>query len=189
MTARHGAAVLSEVFGPAPLLVVAYLAVGAYSSTLLLAAAVVTCMAVMPYAFTALLAHRGRVSDRFVSNRAQRVPVLIGTLACVVVGLAILMLAPGNTHGLIVMTVVMLSALIAVTIVSLKWKISIHATIASFVTGILVVLFGPFLLPVAVAICGSTCWARFRLSQHSVAQLLAGLVVGFVMATSFGVLL
>jgi len=143
----------------------------------------VITIAVLPYLSTVWMARAGKVSGRFVSDRRQRLPILLATIVVVVLGLviALWMNAPPSLTVFALMAVI---ALLVVTIVTLAWKISIHATIAVFFAGLQIVLYGPIGV-VAVVIPAAVAWARLELRAHTVAQLCAGGALGAVLAVVY----
>lgn len=117
--------------------------------------------------------------DIDISNREDRVvPLMLSTLGAVVAGY--LMSRHGVTsQELLLMGNVLVAMLICLTIVTVAWKVSLHAaTIAALST--LLTLFGGanfawlFVLLVPVA------WSRLFLKQHTPAQLTAGTLIGMV---------
>jgi len=101
----------------------------------------------------------------------------------VLLGLAVLVLA-GAPRDLTALVGTVLALTVATIAVTSFWKISVHAMVAAMTTGILAALYGPalwLLLPVVAAIG----WARVRLTDHTLAQVLAGAGVGLAMAGVF----
>lgn len=184
MRSSHSvASLVSEVAGPASLLAIGLLQIGLPARSYLPTAIAIVTMAVAPYAATILMSRAGKVGDRFIGERSQRAPFLIGTLVTVIIGLAamVLMKAPAN---LVLVAVAAVCALLIVTAITLFWKISIHATIAAFFAGLQIVLYGSIgaialLIPVAVG------WARLRLHAHTAAQVIAGGALGAALAAGY----
>lgn len=186
VTARRSLAaeVVSEVGGPSPLLLIALLEVGLPHGAVLATFISILTMAVVPYLSTVWLARAGKLSSgRFVSDRRQRMPILIGTLVLVIVG-AIATALLGAPRELVWLSTLAVIALAVVTVITLRWKVSIHATIAVFFAGLQVVLFGPIGLTAAV-IPAAVVWARYRLRAHTVTQLAAGSVLGMLLAVGY----
>lgn len=184
---RRTASVISEVFGPAVLLLVCTLEIGLRGGAVLATVIAAMSMAILPYFATILLARRGKVSDRFIANRRQRTPILLGTLAVYAVGIALLF-AVGAPTALRNLALVGVGGLIVVTVITAWWKISVHATIATFFAGVQLVIFGP-VGAVAVVVPAVTIWARRRLRVHTVAQLVAGAALGAVLAVVYALTL
>ncbi|MFG1953730.1 phosphatase PAP2 family protein [Micromonospora sp. NPDC048830] len=123
---------------------------------------------------------RGRLSDHHIRVREQRRTPLVYGLVSVLVGLALLV----GFHApqpVIAMVVVMFGLGLAVTVVNLVWKLSIHAAVAAGSAAVLIIVLGPNLLLAApaVALVG---WSRVQLRDHTIGQVIAGAVVGLVVA-------
>jgi hypothetical protein len=120
----------------------------------------------------------GRFDSRHLVDRSRRTGPLLAAVAAVVVALALLSVL--GAPRLLVATVSAMLAGLAVTVpITFRWKISFHAAVSS---GTVVVL--AHVLPaVPVVAAGSVivagvCWARVRVTHHSPAQVLAGVVAG-----------
>ncbi|MGW9159270.1 hypothetical protein [Microbacterium sp. NPDC055665] len=177
--------VISEVGGPAPLLALGILEVGISEQALFPTIVALFTLAIVPYLGTILLSRAGRVSDRFVGNRRQRLPILVGTLLIVLAGLVTLLLIR-SPAALILISVTAVVALLIVTGITLIWKISIHATIAMFFAGLQIALYGPvgiiaLLIPLAVS------WARYAERAHTIAQLFAGNALGVLLVIAYAI--
>jgi membrane-associated phospholipid phosphatase len=179
------ASVLSEALGPAPLLIIGILEVGIAERSGAPTFIALVSMAIIPYLALILLSRSGRVTDRFAGDRRQRVPVLIGTLVVVLGGLVTLVVIQAPA-ALIMISAAAVLALLIVTGITFVWKISIHATVATFFAGMQIVLYGQIglaalVLPLAVS------WARYRLGAHTTAQLVAGSMLGGILAIGYAI--
>jgi len=179
------ARVLTELFAPAVLAAAMPLVVALHASATLaagLAWGVLAALfsAVIPFGVILLGVRRGRLTDRHIGRREQRLgPLLVG-LASVLVGVLALAVA-GAPRQLVTLVIGMFLVLLMVTAINHWWKLSAHAAVASASTALLLLLFGPVLLlavPVLLAVGGS----RVRLADHTPAQVAAGLVTGAVLA-------
>lgn len=116
------------------------------------------------------------VSDFQLIIREQRLRPLLVTLACTGAALAVVVFAQGPDN----LAVGLAAALVAgsaMTLVTLKWKISFHAGGGAGAVVLMGWQFGwpaSALLPVLAAVC----WSRVYLRRHTAIQVLAGLVVG-----------
>ena len=132
--------------------------------------------AVLPTLFIAYGVRRGRWSDRNVGARRPRLVVLAFITASVATGLILLLVlgAPRLLTGYLAFMLASLAVLAAITTV---WKISIHCAVASGSVAILAFTYGPLVLPgyALVALLG---WSRVALKDHTVAQVVAGSVLG-----------
>jgi hypothetical protein len=132
--------------------------------------------AVLPTLFITYGIRRGRWSDRTVGARRPRLVVLAFITASVATGLILLLVldAPRLLTGYLAFMLASVAVLAAITTV---WKISIHCAVASGSVAILALSFGPLVLP-AYALVALLGWSRVALSDHTVAQAVAGAVLG-----------
>lgn len=186
-TAPYRAAkMVTEIFGPAPL-ATALLLITAFSAPAIGLGALSALIAVVfitggPLAALIILARKGRITDHHVGKRTQRAPILLGTMASILVGLALLLLI-GAPHSLIVMTLSILGGLLLVMLVNLLWKLSVHAAVSMFFAVALILAFPGagavlavpiFVVPLVVG------WSRVRLGAHTPLQVLAGYAAGLL---------
>lgn len=183
----RAAHVISEVLAPIVVIPFVTLVVAVHSADSLLsglgfAAVAVFFAAGLPYAALLLGVRRGRFDDRQVRIRAQRPALLAFTLASVVTGLAALQVlrAPGDLFALMA---AMVAGMAITLIVSAFWKISIHTSCVAGVVSSLALLVDEraWLLSPLVLLTG---WSRVLLRDHSLAQVVAGAVVGASLALS-----
>lgn len=81
----------------------------------------------------------------------------------------------------------MLVGLVSSLLVTVGWQISIHMSVAGGTVMILVLVFGPQVLPAAL-IAAAVGWSRLVLEAHTAAQLLAGTALGGTAALTFALL-
>ena len=206
MRARHGdpamaqpiprrqrvARLVSELLSPPPILVVLAFAVAWDSSptpatTVLWGAIAAVSASVLPYALILRGVRRGRLSDKNISLRDQRIRFGVVAITSILLGLVLLAAFDAPAE------LVALQASIAVGVacgwvITLWWKISVHAAIAAGAATVLTLVFGPALLAVwpLVAVIG---WSRVQVGDHTPAQVLAGVALGVVVnATVFTLL-
>ena len=132
--------------------------------------------AVLPTLFITYGVRRGRWSDRTVGARRPRLVVLAFITASVATGLILLLVlgAPRLLTGYLAFMLASVAVLAAITTL---WKISIHCAVASGSVAILALSFGPLVLP-AYALVALLGWSRVVLKDHTVAQAVAGAVLG-----------
>jgi membrane-associated phospholipid phosphatase len=132
--------------------------------------------AVLPTLFITYGVRRGRWSDRTVGARRPRLVVLAFITASVATGLILLLVlgAPRLLTGYLAFMLASVAVLAAITTI---WKISIHCAVASGSVAILALSFGPLALP-AYALVALLGWSRVALRDHTVAQAVAGAVLG-----------
>lgn len=182
-SSRQIATVVSEVGGPAPVLFVGLLEIGFQYHAVVPAVVAAVTMAVIPYAALLMLERSRKVTDRFVRDRKQRTPILLGTLGIFAVG-AVVVVLMGAPAELTLAIGAAIAGLIIVTCITLVWKISVHATITAFFVGLQVSLFGPWGLP-ALIILALVLWSRLALRAHTAAQLAAGTALGAGLAVLY----
>jgi membrane-associated phospholipid phosphatase len=206
MSTRHGdqelaqpnplrlrvARLVGELLSPPPILVVLALVV-AWASSPTPAMAVVwgaiaaAFASVLPYALILRGVRRGQLSDTNISLREQRIRFGVVAITSILVGLAVLAALDAPAE------MVALQASIAVGVacgwvITLWWKISVHAAIAAGAATVLVLVFGPALLAVwpLVAVIA---WSRVQVGDHTPAQVLAGVALGVVVNATIFLLL
>ena len=132
--------------------------------------------AVLPTLFISYGVRHGRWSDRNVGARRPRLVVLAFITGSVAAGLAVLA-AGGAPRLLTGYLAFMLASVTVLALVTVVWKISIHCAVASGSVAILALFYGPPVLAgyVLVALLG---WSRVVLTDHTVAQVVGGSVLG-----------
>jgi membrane-associated phospholipid phosphatase len=127
---------------------------------------------VAPSAFILCLFCRGLITDFYASNRESRAVPFVGALVSYGLG-TVLLLA---IHAVPVVTATMLcyfSNSLVMMLVTLKWKVSVHASgIAGPATALSCSLGTPWLSTFLLVI--PVGWARIRLGAHSLSQVIAG---------------
>ncbi|ODA89447.1 hypothetical protein ATY41_05970 [Leifsonia xyli subsp. xyli] len=176
--------ILSEALGPAPLLTIAFvearLQVGSAAGWWALLP--ILGVAVLPYLAMIWLAHRGRVSDRFVGKRSQRLPILLGAL--VVVAVIVILLAAEAPWEATSLTIASAVGLVVVMAVNVVWKMSIHMAIAAFLWAYQLTVLPGWLVVLLVLAVVALGWARIAARAHTLAQVIAGCGAGLAV---FGV--
>src|ERR1700722_19052731 len=132
--------------------------------------------AVLPTLFISYGVRHGRWSDRNVGARRPRLLVLAFITASVAAGLILLLVlgAPPLLTGYLAFTLASVAVLALITMV---WKISIHCAVASGSVTILALMYGPLVL-CGYVLVGLLGWARVTVRDHSVAQVVAGSLLG-----------
>jgi membrane-associated phospholipid phosphatase len=186
------ARVLTEVFAPAVLAATMPLLVAVHADRNRLAGLgwgllAALFSAAIPYTIILWGVRRGRLSDRHIGVREQRTRPLGFGLASVLVGLALLV-ALRAPRDLVALVVAMFAGLLVATAINHFWKLSVHAGVASGSAVVLVMVFGPALLATGLVVA-AVGWSRVRLRDHTASQVVAGTVVGAIVAgVSFGLL-
>ncbi|WP_030853401.1 hypothetical protein [Streptomyces sp. NRRL F-4474] len=187
---QKAARVLSDVLAPANLVVALLLLVGWHGTGSwtglgwgLLAA--LFCGAV-PIAIITVGVRRGALTDQHIRVRRQRVVPMALSLVSVLAGVALLR-ALGAPADVFALVVAMLVGLVSSLLVTVAWQISIHMSVAGGTVMILLLVFGPAVLP-AAAVAAAVGWSRLALRAHTPAQLLAGTALGGTAALTFALL-
>jgi membrane-associated phospholipid phosphatase len=131
---------------------------------------------VLPAVFISHGIRRGHWSDRNVGARRPRLIVLAFITGSVAAGLILLVVlgAPRMLTGYLAFMLASVAGLAAVTTV---WKISIHTAVASGSVAILALTYGPLVL-LGYSLVALLGWSRVALKDHTIAQVLAGAVLG-----------
>ena len=206
MSARHGdpataqriprrvrvARLVGEVLSPPPILVVLALVVAWDVSptpgmAVLWGGIAAVSASVLPYALILRGVRQGRLSDRNISLREQRIRFGVVAITSILLGLAVLAAfdAPAEMVALLASIAV---GVACGWVITLWWKISVHAAIAAGAATVLLLVFGPALLAVWPLV-GVIAWSRVQVGDHTAAQVLAGVALGVVVnATVFSLL-
>jgi hypothetical protein len=186
---RRVARLVGELLSPPLLIVVLALIVAAESSptpamAVLWGGIAAFSASVLPYAIILRGVRRGRLSDRNIGLRQERVRFGAVAMTSILVGLALLagLDAPAEMVALLASIAV---GVACGWLITLWWKISVHAAIAAGAATVLVVVFGTALLAVWPLV-GLVAWSRVEVGEHTTAQVVAGVALGIVVnATIF----
>ena len=186
------ARLVGELLSPPPILAVLALVV-AWDSSPTPAMAVVwggiaaVSASVLPYALILRGVRRGRLTDRNISLRQQRVRFAAVAIASILTGLTVLAAFDAPAE----MVALQVSIAVGVAcgwVITLWWKISVHAAIAAGAATVLLLVFGLALL-VVWPLVALIAWSRVQVGDHTPAQVLAGIALGIVVnATIFPLL-
>lgn len=139
--------------------------------------------AILPTVFIRYGMRRGRLGDRHVGARQQRLIVMAFIIASVAAGLGLLA-GLGAPRPILALTVTMLATVLVITAITVKWKISIHCAVSSGAAVMLALTYGlPWLA--AYALVGLVAWSRTELKDHTPAQTAAGTALGALSAVIF----
>ncbi|HET9143664.1 phosphatase PAP2 family protein [Actinophytocola sp.] len=187
------ARIVTEVLSPAVVVTVLPLAVAwqatgyAAGPTLLWWVLTAVFFSVLPMIFIVRGARQGRWDGHHIRDREHRaLPLLMG-LSSAAVGLVI-MLFGRAPRDVIAMAASMIATLLVCLVITRWWKVSLHATVAAGAMTLIILLFGPryllLLVPLALV-----CWSRVRLTDHTVAQVVIGALLGPVVGGAVFLLL
>ncbi|MFC7847982.1 phosphatase PAP2 family protein [Arthrobacter sp. NPDC057388] len=147
-----------------------------FPGTVWFGAVAVLFVCVLPLAAVVLLVRLGKVTDHHVSDRRQRAPVLAMSVVSLLAGLAVLM-AINAPYSVIVVVLAIVGGVVVLAVISLFWKISGHAGAIALTAIISVLILGVQWLPLLLLI-PAVGWSRVVLRAHTVAQVVAGALVG-----------
>jgi len=179
MTSVNSASVISGIFNPAVTAAFTFLILlypmQSIQTFLMLMATCVTFGTMIPFVMMLQLTKSGVISDFNVSERKERTRPFVGAAASYLAGGGVLLLMKAPIIIIALMlcyagnTVIML-------LITLRWKISIHASGVAGPTTALVYSIGTwaavfFILLIPVG------WARMQLKAHTPWQILVGALV------------
>ena len=136
----------------------------------------------IPMAYVLHGVRRGRLTDHHVPEREHRRGPLLFGLASVLIGLTAMMLL-GAPRILVALLVAGLTGLFVFAAVTAFWKMSIHAGVAAGTVAVLTAVYGPWAL-LAAPLVPLIGWSRVRLAAHTPAQVVAGTLVGALIAST-----
>jgi membrane-associated phospholipid phosphatase len=179
MTSEESASMISLVFNPAVIAAFTFLILlyplRDIQAFLSLVGICITFGTLVPLVMMCQLSRRGLISDFYVSEKEERARPFAGAIASYVVGSIALLLVRAPT----IVTALMLCYVgntVIMMLITLRWKISVHAsgiagptTALVYGVGIWTAVFFALLFPVG--------WARLRLKAHTPWQMLAGALV------------
>jgi membrane-associated phospholipid phosphatase len=145
-------------------------------------------VSLVPILFVAHRLQTGRISDLHMNTTQERRLPYIVSVAGSLIALLIISVFDGP-HLLQCLSVFSAIVLAILGVINDFWKISIHAASIAAAAVIVTLVFGPrfglLLLPLVIAVT----WLRLYLRRHTVAQVVAGLIVGIftpLVLTLFG---
>ena len=179
--ARH----VSNILAPATISLPFILLVAFYQaqdelSALLFACITLFFLSVGPLLYIIIGVRLGILSDIDVSRRSQRVGPFIFAIISSTIGWIILSLTDGPRNLQTVMIITVFSGIIMM-VITLWWKISMHASSLGGVATMLTALYGTVMLPLFVLLV-LVSWSRVVLRRHTVPQVIAGSLAGIVLS-------
>jgi len=188
----HLARALTEAFAPGLLVAVLLLVVGFHAGSQpgvsrWWGAPAALFAAGIPMAYVVRGVRRGRLTSHHIPEREHRRGPLLFGMVSVAIGTAALVLL-GAPRELLALLAAGSTGLVVFGLVTAYWKMSIHAGVAAGTVAVLVAVFGPIAL-LGVPLIPLIGWSRVVLKAHTRAQVVAGSIVGALIAgTVFPVL-
>jgi membrane-associated phospholipid phosphatase len=186
------ARLVGELLSPPPILVVLALIVAWDSSptpamAILWGGIAALFASVLPYALILRGVRQGRLSDKNISLREQRIRFAAVAIASILTGLTVLA-ALDAPADMVALQASIAAGVACGWVITLWWKISVHAAIAAGAATVLLLVFGLALL-VIWPLVALIAWSRVQIGDHTPAQVLAGIALGIaVNATIFPLL-
>ena len=180
--ARHVSNILAPATISVPMiLLVAFYKASSIASALAYAGITLFFLSIGPFAYILIGVRLGKLSDVDVSRRSERVGPFVFGLLSICLGWFVLVLVHGPTPLVSTVIVTAISGLITM-IITLWWKISLHAGTLGAAATILTIFYGAVMLP-AFALLVLVSWSRVVLHRHTVAQVVAGSLLSIVLST------
>lgn len=137
-----------------------------------------------PLFYVLLSIRRGKVSDLDLRTREQRTGPMLVTIGSLTLASLIIWLA-GAPRLMVILALACSAEMVALFLVTRRWKISMHSAAAAGIAVIAWNLLGSTSWPFMVLVV-LVAWSRVRLRQHSVAQTILGALLSTVIfATVF----
>jgi hypothetical protein len=148
--------------------------------TLLWGFVVAVTASVIPMAVIVRGARKGKWDGHHVTNREGRLVPLVTAGASLTAGTVIMVLGGAPSSMLALAGSMFASLIVSMAITfGLKWKISLHAGVAWAAVVTLAIVYGPWLLLIALP-AALVAWSRVELGDHTTAQVLAGTAMGVI---------
>lgn len=141
----------------------------------------ITMTILIPCAYIIWLVRTGKAVDFHLPNREQRIRPLLLSLATAIVTWLVFYQAPAPRLLQMLATVNGVQTVLFLAI-TLQWKISLHCTAVTILSELALALFGTNAIPLTMSI-PLIAWSRVYLDRHTVAQTLAGVLLGAVILT------
>ena len=127
-----------------------------------------------PWLVVLYMRRRGEISELFIPERRDRLrPLFFFTMSSWMgVGILYLIHSPPALYALMVSVAVLSTVALLIT---MQWKISLHAMGLWAACGVVIALYGNWWAAVPA---GLVSWARLVLQAHSVSQILVGSILG-----------
>ena len=133
----------------------------------------------LPIAYVALMVRRGSITDLHMRVREQRLRPFLVSIVCTTIAWWVLRLmgAPGIVPLFALFSLVQIAVMAVITLV---WQISMHMM---SITGVMVAafaFFGPLWAILVIPLIVLVGAARLKLKRHTLAQVVAGCMVGVI---------
>ncbi len=152
-------------------------AAGGSSSALIWAGIYSIFVCILPVLYIAYMVKRGHITDIHIRVRSQRLLPFIVTIACA--GAAVLILVALGAPRLVpLFALFSLLQVVIMLAITTMWQISMHAMGIMSAAVAVTALFGAWAGLLAAPLVAMVGAARIRLRRHTLAQVIAGAIVG-----------
>ena len=142
--------------------------------------------AIVPLIFFLTMLYHKQIKDWDIQSRAQRIPLYLFTMICHLGGIW-LAHELGKTE-LVSVLLVFYAIAVIFFVITLKWKISLHAGINAVLFTTINMFYG-WRFSWLYVLLYLVMWARVYQKHHSVAQVVGGAIIGFIVVVlGFGAL-
>jgi membrane-associated phospholipid phosphatase len=131
--------------------------------------------ALIPYMVILLLYKARKVSDLQIPKRKERLFPLLIINTCMVAGFFVLIYMQPEKLLLSVYAIYLLS-LPVISLITLFWKISFHASYITLFSIVYLIVFGKWAI-LTILLIPLVGWSRIKLKRHTLAQVLGGIAV------------
>jgi len=132
-------------------------------------------IAIIPYIAVLLLYKTRKISDLQIPKRKERLFPLLIINTCIVIGFFILIYMQPEKLLLSVYAIYLLG-LPVISLITLFWKISFHATYITLFSIVYLIVFGKWAI-LTIPLIPLVGWSRIKLKRHTLAQVLGGIAV------------
>ena len=175
------AAYISTIFSP-PLVVVYGIIISTpflnVPSPWLWSLLYIVVFVIPPTLFVYNLLKKGLIADFHMNNRKERLKPLFVITFNTLLGMSVFYLLSGPKL-LIILSVCCLFSILVMFFVTLFWKISGHSVAAGGLCVLMLALLSESAIAFTIII-PIIAWSRFKLSRHTVSQIIAGVVLGIL---------
>jgi membrane-associated phospholipid phosphatase len=141
--------------------------------------------ALIPYMTVLLLYKAGKISNLQIPKRKERLFPLLVINICLITGFFVLIYYTQPEKLLLSVYTIYLLALPVISLITLFWKISFHASYITLFSIVYLIVLGKwaiFTIPL-IPLIG---WSRIKLKKHTLSQVLGGIaVIGVISLTVF----
>lgn len=181
LIARYISNILSPITVSVPFIIlVALYHARSIVSALAFASAALCFMTIGPMLYILAGVYTGKFTDTDISMRSQRSGPFAFSIVSTAIGLVLLSFLHGPKNLQTVMLTVIVSSVLMM-LITLRWKISMHASTAAGAVTMLAGLYGNMILP-AYLLVVLVCWSRVVLHRHTTAQVIAGALMSTLLA-------